>query len=188
MYLKPSSHYRWKQGFTLIELIVTIFITSILIAVFSMLTDFSFKTLSQSYTANDNIDSSVHILGLISEEVINSEFVYSDNDFLLNKAYSNGLGFVLRIKDNENYTYVYYALKDANIWRIAINTKEKNPGEVPFDDLYKVGINSIVENVVSIEGTGFNTESKLISLSIELNNSTTEKYNTQLYANRVGEL
>ena len=98
-----------KRGFTLIELIVTVFIATILIGVFSMLVDFSFKNLEYSYTVNDNIYSGIHLFGLINDDVVKSEVVYDSSEFILNENYNNNLGFVLRIKEKPNYKYVYYA-------------------------------------------------------------------------------
>lgn len=188
MHLKRNLRCQSKRGFTLIELIVTIFIASILICVFSLLLDFSFKTLEYSFIANDNVDSGIHLLGLINDEVVKSEVIYKSDDFLLNESYKNNLGFVIRLKNDTNYTYIYYAFKDSNIWRIAINTSQSDPNKVSFKNLGDTGENSIIDNVSSIEGTSFNKGSKLISLSIEVNNSKKEKYCTQLYVNRVGEL
>lgn len=150
-----------------------------------MLVDFSFKTLEYSYTANDNIDSGIHLLGLINDEVLKSEVVYDSSDFILNENYSSNLGFVLRTKTKSNYTYAYYAFKDSNIWRIAFNTAESNPKKISFKSLKNKGVNSIIENVVSIEGSRLNMESKLIDLVVEVNDSKKEIFTTQFFVQRV---
>ncbi len=183
--LKQSLHCQTKRGFTLIELIVTVFIASVLIGVFSMLVDFSFKNLEYSYTVNDNIYSGIHLFGLINDDVVKSEVVYDSSEFILNENYSCNLGFVLRIRDKSNYKYVYYAYKDSNIWRIAFNTAESDPKKISFKSLKDKGVNSIIENVVSIDGSRLNTESKLIDLVVEVNNSKKDLYTTQIYAQRV---
>ncbi len=182
--IKQKSHYQKKRAFTLIELIVTLFIASIIIGIFGMLLDFSFKSLDTAHTANENLDTAIHIVNLISEEINSAQEIFSDEDFILYKPYSNSLGFMLRLKKKDNYTYVYYAYRDGNIYRLAQNTSEEDISKVSFLNYNEIGLNIIVENVSSIEGTGYNLETDIITLDLKITNNITKEYKTQIYAMR----
>lgn len=182
--MRLKLHYQKKRAFTLIELVVTLFIASIVIGIFTMLLDFSFKSLDTAHTANENLDTAIHIVNLISEEINSAQEIFSDEDFVLYKPYKNSLGFMLRLKKKDNYTYAYYAYRDGNIYRLAKNTTEEDASKVSFSNYDEFGLNAIVENVSSIDGTGYDNETGLITLNFKITNNTTEEYRTQVYAMR----
>lgn len=178
-----------NRAFTLIELIITLFISSLIILIFAMLFDFSTKT-NENINKNDKSDMALMVASYLTDEIQSSK-IY---DGAYKKAYfpyDKSLGIILQSKrlegqDGKAYNYSYFALRNDEIYRIAINTDEGNinSNKVEFiesaDTNIKKGVNSLVGGVEDAK-INYNRDTGLVDISLKFFNDP-KTYRTSVYA------
>lgn len=164
--------YKKNKGFTLIELILALAITSIIIIPLLGILDFSIK----SCTKGDKIDQLLlngrYAIQFIKDDIksadkiISSDVIKSsDNTKDLRDKFPTNIGFVIlnQNQDGNTYRYVTYHTKDEMIVRVAC---ECIGAGYPTPNQFK-GNNSICDFVESIDDTKFDAENSMISLDMK---------------------
>lgn len=171
-----------KRGFTLIEMIVTLFIGGLIISVFTMLLDFSIHT-TEYATSNETSEDASFILTFISNEIGRAERIYPSTTKELNASYRENLGFILGEKlEDSSYTYSYYAYKNKQLFRLALNSKEDNinSNSINFKYLGNTGINAVAGGIESIKST-YDSQGSLVKIQLKLEDDP-KIYSTSIYA------
>lgn len=176
---------RRKRAFTLLELLLSLFIGSLIIILFAMLLDLSFKTDAFMRTNRANEDASL-VLSYLSDEIASSDRVYPKNTKVLHRSYQNAYDFILRRPGRDTkYTYIYYALKNSSLYRIALNSNQANINskEIDFIKLSDKGLNPIADGIKSIDSK-YSDDRNLISMEIEMSDGTVFKTAIYVYGGR----
>lgn len=168
-----------RKGFTVIELLITMFISFILLGIIILLLSSSIKTFDSKEIVTKDLYEGRYILDYISGEIRSGSKIYSIDE--LNFPVNNmNLGFVIKIYENSNTNrYIFYELKDNKLLRRGKLSKAQDIKDL--DNFNQSGTNTICENIYSIEGSGFNVDENIINISVEINEKRREKFETSLY-------
>ena len=172
-----------EKGFTLVELILSLAISSILALSFYFILDFTINT-CKLWEENDEVMlNGQYAIEFIKGEIRQAEKIISIDCFEgFKNEYKDNLGFVImRYYPKEIYKYNYsiYYLKDNKIYRIAESRKD--------DVLPKIsafsGHNLVAEKVISIDKTNINFENKVIDLNFVLKGDLgkTREFKTKIF-------
>ena len=178
-----------NRAFTLIELIVSLFISSLIILVFAMLFDFFVKT-NEEINKSDKSDMAIMVASYLTDEIQSSKIF----DGAYKKAYfpyDKTLGVILQNKSLDEkgakaYNYSYFALRNDEIFRIAINTDEGNinSNKVEFtesaDSNIRKGVNSLVGGVEDAR-INYNKYTGLVDIVLKFYDDP-KTYKTSVYA------
>ncbi len=111
-----------SKAFTLLEVMVSLFIFSIVLAVVFLSMNTSFKMLNSSLQLKDKIDDSSHISSFIKYEIKNSTSITTDGSQFTN--FKNSLGFLLiKDEDEKSHEYIYFVKSDGKLIRYAKKSK-----------------------------------------------------------------
>lgn len=158
--------FRKSKAFTILELILTLGLSSVLIL--SLLSIFNYSK-HVSFLGNE-IDELMlngrYALEFIKDEVRAAEKIVPTSKIKgLNGAYKDNLGFVIINKEDEILNrFTTYYLKNGKL--IRISGLAKNDSYPIYSQLQ--GHNEISEYIHSIEGSGLDIEGKMIYLSFKL--------------------
>lgn len=167
-----------NKGFTLLELILYFGISSVIVlALFSAL-DFTLKVYVKGQEEDKILLNGRHAIEYIKKEIKAADKIISiDYIERLNEKYENNIGFIIFNYEANNpegykYNYVTFYLKDDKIYRIAANSYNSSlPKYTAFE-----GHNIVAENVISIEGTEIDFNSKIVKLNIILKDLTGKEH------------
>ena len=155
-----------SKGFTLIEVILALAISSmVIIPIFSIL-NFSIKSCDLGEQKDDLILNGRFAIEFIKDEVkIADRIISSDKISGLNERYPTNIGFVIMIDENNGeLRYITYYTKDEELLRIACTRlTDKYPNQSYFG-----GHNTISEFVDNIEESQFDTDNSIILLDFKL--------------------
>jgi prepilin-type N-terminal cleavage/methylation domain-containing protein len=172
-----------NSGFTLLELLLALAISSIIIVSLYSVLNFTVKTCKLGDEEDEVLLNGRYAIEYIKREIKSAEKIIDINMIPdLKKEYENNIGFIImRYINDGNYKYNYstYYLKNDKIYRIAANMNTENyPNSNAFE-----GHNQIAEYVTSLEETRINFEAKLIDLTFTLKGEYTKetRFNTKLY-------
>lgn len=142
------------RSFTLIELIVTIFISSVIILIFCMLLDFTYSSYeyAENSTSYENIG---FISSYLTNEINKSQKVYTSNIVKIKPSYYTKNSIILRQNGDGEYKYIYFALNRNTLYKLTQKSKEKdiNSGKIQFDNLSGSGVNIIADDIEAFEIT-----------------------------------
>lgn len=155
------------KSYTLLELIVTVFISSVIILIFSMLLDFSYKSYDyiENSTSYENLG---FVLSYLTNEINSSDKVYTSNSFIIHPKYYSENSFVLRKDSDKGFKYVYFYLKRNKLYKLTLNTDIgdiKNP-KVNFKNLNRLGLSIVADDIEEFEAI-YNESSKLITINVK---------------------
>lgn len=157
-----------KQGFTLVELILSLAISAILIASLYSTLNFTINTCKLGEEVDEIMLNGQYAIDQIKREIRQAEKIISVDRFEgLDREYKDNLGFVVMKyypKDDYQYNYSTYYFKNNRLYRIAKNRKDDTLPKFSSLD----GHNVLVEYVESIEGSNINLNSKTIDLNFVL--------------------
>jgi len=171
--IRPPSPDR--DGFTLIELIIGISLTSILISLVFSIFLTTISTTAMTENQDEIILHGKYALELLVGEVRASDTVVSSNKIIeLDELYPSNIGFLL-IKDNgvkdngtivynDRYNFTTYYLDGNKLKRIAIN-KDK-PVYPKASDLK--GYNEVCDYILSMDGTMIDFNDELLSINLNM--------------------
>lgn len=155
---------KWSDGFTLLELLLALSISSIIVVCLYSILSFTINTCKLGSGEDEVLLNGRYAIEYIKREIKSAEKVISiDKCEGLNQKYEDNIGFVImRYIPNANYKYNYssYYLKNDIIYRIVAN---KNNDKYPDRNSFG-GHNEVAEYVKSIEGTSINFKTKTIDL------------------------
>lgn len=178
--------YHKNKGFTLIEIIITLAITSMIMVPLYSILDLS----SRSSTIGEKNDE-LMLNGRYAIEFVKGEIKWADKIILgsklegLNNKYPTNIGFVImsKVLDNKDeisgYRYITYYTSGNKLVRISWNlSKERYPTMIDLS-----GKNDICEFVDGIKETTFDKKHSLISLDFKFKHNGGEKLNlkTDIY-------
>lgn len=166
--------YLNRKGFSLMELILGICITSILLMCFYSLLHYAINT-SKISDAKDNIlTNGRYALLYIKEEVKNADRIVDITKFKdLDEYYPQNIGFVILEKSNIeagkiNHNYKTYYLNDNKLVRLACNVEtSKYPSENFF-----AGYNELCKGLKLLEKFNYNTDKNVLKIRLTLNNGS----------------
>lgn len=172
--LNLKEQFQNRLGFSLIELVLVIGISSILLLVIGSLQYVTVK----GYEYIEEKDE-IYLYGRYINDYINNEIrkadliIDSEKIDGLNTKFPANIGFVTMYDRGENigsnelrYNFRTYYMNGTTLVRIACNN---NHGRYPKANDLK-GYNEIYEKVISIEDTKIDYENRLVELSFVLGN------------------
>lgn len=155
------------KSYTLLELIVTVFISSVIILIFSMLLDFSYKSYDyiENSTSYENLG---FVLSYLTNEINSSDKVYTSNSFIIHPKYYSENSFVLRKDSDKGFKYVYFYLKRNKLYKLTLNTDigDINNPKVNFKNLNRLGLNIVADDIEEFEAI-YDESSKLITINVK---------------------
>lgn len=167
-----------NEGFTLIELILSLAIGSIIIMTMFSLLRFTAQGCIKAENEDEILLNGRYAIEYIKNEIKAADKIISiDKIKELDKKYNDNLGFIIFKHDPNKgngyeYNYVTYYLENNKIIRIAAN---RNNYGLPWATSFG-GHNTVAEYVSSIEGTQIDFERKIIKLNFALKGVTNREY------------
>lgn len=154
-----------NKGFTLIELILALGISSIVIIPLFTILGFSARACNLGEQKDDLILNSRYAIEFIKGEVKVADKIISSNKITgLDNKYPSNLGFVIMIREAGNKNrYITYYVKDSKLLRIACTRgTDIYPSEASFG-----GHNTISEFVDNVDASQFDVENSIILLDFK---------------------
>lgn len=185
--LNSRQQYQNRNGFSLIEFVLVIGISSMIILIIFSLYNISTNALTYADKRSDTLLYGRYIIDYIKYEVRNADLIIkSDKIVDLDIKYPNNIGFVVMVDRGEKYYenhekrygYHTYHLKGNLFERIAYNS---NSTIYPKASQFS-GYNGIYDEVYSIDETILNFDTKLLVLSVTLG---TDEKNTSTYKSTI---
>ncbi len=172
--------YKSPRAFTLVELLLALFISSLVVLAFASIIDISYRSADQGSILDPFI-----FFDEVRNEIVYAEEIYpsQDSKFAYKKGYPNDFGFVLRTKfkkrDGMPIKYIYFSQKGDAIVRVAVNL----PMDWPIIDfnMEADGTNAIIGGVADVSGSFYNQESQLVYLEV-LDQDSAEAFSTAVYS------
>lgn len=168
-----------NKGFTLIEVMLALGISSMIIIPLFTILNFSVKACDLGEQKDDLILNSRYAIEFIKGEVKVADKVISSKQISgLNEKYPSNLGFVIMIREEDNFRYITYYVKDSKLLRIACTRRvDKYPIESNFG-----GHNIISEFIDDIEQCQLDEESSIIILDFKFKHKDEElRLKTDIY-------
>ncbi|MDD4726144.1 MAG: prepilin-type N-terminal cleavage/methylation domain-containing protein [Tissierellia bacterium] len=164
-----------KSGFSLIEMVLAIGISSILLLVVLSLYSVSTKGFEYTLQEDETYLYGRYIVEQLKYEIKKSDtIIKSDKIENLNTKFPANIGFVImtdrgkNYKDtSERYNFCTYYMKNSTLVRIAYNNSN---GKYPVASNFS-GYNEIYDRVISIDSTSIDYDNKIVELSISLGNT-----------------
>ena len=161
----------WK-GFTLIEVILSLFILSILLVVINSFLSLSLSLSKASEEKLYSLQDMRYTLDKIYEDILQCDRVIPSEkiDNLRVKGFDDNFGFIIvKSVDNEtdNYTLYYKDKSYKNIKRVSTS---KPKGVLPSYNNF-AGYNELSGLVKSIDGSGLDVENKMIRINLTILNN-----------------
>lgn len=158
------------EGFTLIEVLLTIAIISILVTVCCFILEYTTVVCREEDMEDEMLLNGKYAIEHIKKEIQTADKIISIDKFEgLNDKYEKNIGFVILhyFPDKElKYNYSTYYFKNNSIYRIAINTSSES---YPIGRAFG-GHNKVADYVISIDGTSINFNTNIIELFFTLQN------------------
>lgn len=159
-FLNPKS-----KGFSLIEYLLGIGLISVLlVSIFPL-----FYIVRESYllseSYNDIYLNGQYGLEYIKNEVLSADKIISSSKIKgLDRQFPNNIGFVLMVRNGDEFTFITYYIGGKKLIRIASN---ENTANYPHVSKLK-GFNEIARDILSFTNTDINVENKLLNLEIRV--------------------
>lgn len=173
-----------RKGFTLIELILTLSISSLIFLTLISVLKFTVNSYKLGEMEDELILNGKYVVEFIKKEIRSADkIISSDKIEFLHEEFGENVGFVVMKYNNpgEYYKYNYstYYLKDNKIIRVAANT---NNEKLPRAGMFR-GYNEVAEHIVSIEGTKADFSKRTIDLNITLGDrdGMSTKFSTTIF-------
>ncbi|WFA09683.1 prepilin-type N-terminal cleavage/methylation domain-containing protein [Tissierella sp. Yu-01] len=187
--LNSKQQFQNRKGFSLIEFVLVIGISSMIILIIFSLYNISTNALIYADEKNETLLYGRYIIDYIKYEVRNADLIIkSDKIVDLDIRYPNNIGFVIMVDRGEKYYennhekrygYHTYHLKGNLFERIAYNSNNaKYPKASQFS-----GYNGVYDKVYSIDDTILHYDNKLLLLSVTLgiDEKDTSTYKSTIY-------
>lgn len=179
--------YLNKKGFSLIELILGICLSSILLMCFYSLLHYTMN-ISKIHDEKDTIlTNGRYALLYIKDEIKNCDKIIDIKKFEgLDETYPENIGFVIMkiTKDKYNkliYKYFTYFLKNDILVRIGCEVN--NPNYLPDQSDFS-GHNTLCNKMDSLEKFNYNPDKNILKIKLSLNNGAkTLDFKSDIYLN-----
>ena len=161
-----------NDGFTLIELIISLAIISILVLGIYNLIFLSTNAMSIEDEADDYLVSGTYVVEYISDEIRSGDYILPSYLIKnLDTTYPYNLKFVILNKKNNTNEYITYYYTGKEIVRISYKTSLKILPEISKFD----GYNKLDIGVSDIGDSGLNLKKNIIYLDLTFGDKTTFK-------------
>ena len=159
-----------NKGFTLLELIIGIALSSILMGAVCSIMYFSTNISKLGEIEDEILLNGRYGIEFLKEEIRDVDKIISSDKIVgLNDVFPSNIGFLL-MKDSkiegsdDRYKFITYYLKDDELIRIARNKKSSTYPKAT--DL--AGYNGICKGVLSIKNTSIDWKNKLVKLNLSV--------------------
>lgn len=176
--------FRKGKGFTLIEIILALSISSIIIVPIFSILDFSIKSCAKGDDKDQLMMNGRYAIEYMKNEIKSADKIISPDKIEgLNKKFPNNIGFVIvKIKEEntfDKYTYILYHQKNNNIVRVAYNSAEDKYPKANSTH----GNNDLCEFAYCISNTKVDIENSMIYLELDFkhNNGEILKLKSDIY-------
>lgn len=154
-----------KNGFTLIELMIFMYISSILILAFYSIVASAVKTTSSLESNEEIMQNGTYCIEYMKREIKSAEKIISKDkikDF--NVKYKNSFGFVIQLRESKiAFNYVTYYFKNGKIMRDAGKSSSSYPNASVLG-----GSNEVARYIKSISGSKVDFDKKKITMCLNL--------------------
>lgn len=164
--------YLQNKGFTLLEVLLTLGISSIIILSLFCILDFSIDACTLSDEKDELILNGRYAIEYIKDDIKSADKIISSDKIVgLNTKFPTNIGFVMIIdEENGSYRYITYHLNSNKIVRMACTRfNEEYPSSYYFD-----GYNDLCEYVDDISDTKFMTELNIVYLDFKFKKNNSE--------------
>lgn len=173
---KYKNNSKLNNGFTLVELLLTLAISSIIVLSLNSILNFTVKCCRLGKIEDEILLNGRYAIEYIKRDIRTADKIFCSSKIeQLNEKHENNIGFVTyHYYPNDNdHNYATYILSNKRIYRISVNLKnDKLPKGNSFS-----GYNTIANHILSTEETSLDIESKMIELSFILQNGSGEEVN-----------
>ena len=162
--------FRKNKGFTLIEFLLSLGLTSIIILSLLSILDFSKKASIIGNETDELMLNGRYALEYIKKEVKSADMILPSGKINgLNGVYQENVGFVIVTKEGQGKRFTtYYRKKDGGLYRISgLVTKDEYPSYTALQ-----GHNEVCEYIESIDDTRLDQENKIIYLELKLQSNS----------------
>lgn len=171
--------YLRNKGFTLIELILAMAISSLIVLPLLSLLNLSNNSCTLAEEKDELMLNANFAIDYVKFEIKSADRIISSDKIKdLDIKYPTNIGFVIRIDDSESaYRYITYYTNKSKLVRIACErATEDYPKLIDFS-----GFNEICEFTESIDDSRFNGENSIISLDFYFNNNGILNIKSDIY-------
>ena len=164
--------YLRNKGFTLLEVLLTLGISSIIILSLFSILGFSIDACALGYEKDEIMLNGRYAIEYIKDDIKSANKIIDSSKIIgLNTKFPTNIGFVIMIdEENGNYRYITYHLNNNKIVRMACTRlNEEYPSSYYFD-----GYNDLCEYVEGISNTKFMTELNMICLDFKFKKNSSE--------------
>lgn len=156
--------YKRNDGFTLIEILLSLAIASMIsVSIYSMLGS-SFKINKNFEDLRDLDLKASYAIEFIKGEVRTADKIIKSSSIAgFSHKYQDNLDFIIVREINGLSSYVSYYLKNGKLVRISLNDQVSHPNASNFS-----GNNILCENVLNISGSEFYPDKRKIKLKFKL--------------------
>ena len=163
----------FRKGFTLLEFILGMCITSMILLLLNPLLKNSLSYNERISLTDDLYLNGHYAVDFIKKEVLESDLIFSTKKIEgFDEKFPENIGFIAMKATSSSdgkgkiYNYKSYYKKDKELVRVACNMSTKNlPKTVDF-----LGYNTICFNVEDLSGSRLDLDKKLIYINIRLEN------------------
>lgn len=172
--------YLPNKGFTLIELILVMAISSLIILPLISILNFSINSFISTEKKDELNLYANFAIDYVKYEIKSADTIISSDKIKdLNNKYPTNIGFVIKIDAESEglYRFITYYTDENKLIRIAC---ERESEDYPRSAELK-GFNEICEFVESIDNTTFNGENSIINLDFNLKNNKDLNVKSDIY-------
>lgn len=178
--LNTRQFYRGNKGFTLIELILAMAISSLILLPLISVLSLSSKSCALFEEKDELMLNANFAMDYIKYEIRSGNTIISSDKVIdLNRKYPTNIGFVIKKNGNYKYSNIYitYYTKGNSLIRIAYETTNEG-----YPDPHEFrGFNEICGFVESINNSKFDSENSMINLDFKLKNSCKLNLKSDIY-------
>ena len=170
--------FQKNRGFTLIELMLVLAISSIIMVPTCSILKLSIKTCEIGEQRDELMLNGRHAIEYIKNEIKSADMIVAQKKIrALNIKYPTNIGFLLvYFEKNDIYEYVTYHTEDGDLIRVTCRIgKERYPSYSSF-----TGNNVVSKLTDSISNTRLDTENNMIYLDFDLKSDSDEEQKLNL--------
>lgn len=174
--LNIKAIYPQNKGFTLIELILALAISSLIILPLINLLSLSINSFASVENKDELLLNGNFALDLIKYEIKSADRIISSDKIQgLDNQYQTNIGFVIRTNDDNSgiYKYTTYYVKETKLIRIAC---ERINDSYPSSNYFK-GFNEVCEFIDDIDNSKFDGENSMVNLDFKFEHKDKSKLN-----------
>lgn len=166
---KLSFYGKLNDGYTLLEMVITLFLMSILFLLILRIGNLNNEITDFYHSNYKKVYEGKYCIEYISKEIESADEIANIN-ILLNNENDDNMGFLIINKEDLIYQYIYFYLKNGTVYRFSARSEEKPSYALNLKSA-EIGINAIMDDVKSINGSKIDKNRKLIDIELEFFNS-----------------